>query len=685
MAKGISIDLIVDPKKAIAGIGQVESKASSASETFGKIGKAASGAIVGLTAAAGVAAVGLGAAVVKSFSEYEQLAGGVTKLFGEADATVTKFAQNAAASAGLSTNAYLNTVTSFSASLITGLGGDQEAAARVADVAITDMADNANTFGTSVDSLQLAYQGFAKGNFSLLDNLKLGFGGSQQGMADLINTSGVLGDSMTVTAQTVKDVSFDKMIEAIHVVQEGMGIAGTTAKEAASTIAGSFDATKASISNLVTGLGSADADFDTLVGNVASNATNLIANVAPVIGRLAEAVPEVVPALISAIDEVLPMLLPMAANVITAVLQGIVQSAPALITGAVPIIMNLVTGILTMLPEILDAGIEVLIALVDGVTAAIPQLIPAAVDAMVGLVQALITNLPLLLQAGLQLIMALAQGLIAALPQLIAALPELILSIVGFLVDSIPLLIDAGIDLFLSLVDALPEIINGIVEAIPKIVTGLVVALVEAIPRLIEAGVKLFISLIENLPTIILEIINAVPDIIDGLVKAFSDPEVIGQLADAGGDLLRGLWEGISDLGEWLWGKVSDFFGGLVDNIKGFFGINSPSTLFAEFGGFMVEGLEKGLSGPNSLKGITKDLSKQVTAGFDGSLVATAKATVRAGYATDTSSTVPVPVPNVYVQNPFTGEYLLAKVGTVAQSQIDTNVYRARASQIGVR
>lgn len=599
MAKGVTVDLIVDPKKAIEGIGQVESKASGAAEKLSKFGGLVGASLAGLGAAAVAGAAALGTAAVKSFAEYEQLAGGVTKLFGEADDTVTKFAQNAATSAGLSTNAYLETVTSFSASLITGLNGDQEAAARAADQAITDMADNANTFGTSIESLQIAYQGFAKGNFALLDNLKLGYGGSQEGMAKLINDSGVLGDTMKVTAQTVKDVPFDKMVEAIHRVQESMGIAGTTAKEAASTIAGSFDATKASLDNLVAGLGNADSDFDTLVGNVTTNAQNLINNVAPVIGRLADALPAIVPVLISAIQTALPALIPLAANLIASVLQGIVQAAPALVTGAIPIILNLVTGILRMLPQILTAGIQVLLALVKGIAAALPQLIPAAIDALLGLVTALLNNLPLLIDAGIELVLGLALGLVDAIPQL--------------------------------------------VEAIPTIITSLITGLVGAIPKLVMAGVKLIVALVENLPAIIEGIISAVPQIIDALIKAFGDPKFWKALGDAGFALIEGLWEGIKGAADWLWKHLSSFFGDVIDNIKGLFGIHSPSTVFAGFGVNMIEGLEKGLSGPNHLGAIGQDLSKQVTAGFQGEIQLQARSalSLSSGTGTAAASTSP--------------------------------------------
>lgn len=627
--KGVTVDVTVDPRKAIEGIGLLEAKATGASDTLGKLGGIAGAALGGLAIASVAGAVALGAAVVSAYSEYEQLAGGVTKLFGDADTEVMQFARDAAQSAGLSTNKYLDTVTSFSASLISGLGGDQSKAAQIADMAITDMADNANTFGTSMEMLQTTYQGFAKGSFAMLDNLKLGYGGTAGEMARLINDSGVLGDAMTVTAETVKDIPFATMVEAIHQVQTGMNIAGTTAKEAAATIGGSFEATKASLQNLVLGLGDANADFGSLVGNLVTNANNLLNNVAPVIERLADAVPQVVPVLIAAVEKVIPALLPMAANLITSILSGLVQAAPALIQGAVPIVMSLVTGIVKQLPAILDAGLKILVALIQGISAALPTLIPAAISAVLGLVTALIDNLPLILEAGIQLVLGLAVGLIQAIPMLIEKLPEIIISIIEFVIGAIPMLIQAGIDLFISLVGALPEIIIAIVSAIPKIIEGVIGAVIGAIPLLIEAGIGLFVSLVENLPTIIIEIVKAVPQIIGGIVTALMNS--FPKLVSVGSDLIRGLWDGIRNMGDWLWRQIRGFFGGVIDGVKALFGIHSPSTVFAGIGDNLVAGLEKGLSAPNHLGQIMGSLADQVTGGLTADIAVNARANVAAG------------------------------------------------------
>ena len=217
--------------------------------------------------------------VVRQYADYEQNIGGIETMFkGSAD-KMKGYAAEAYKTAGLSANEYMSQVTSFSATLLQGLGGDTEKAADYAQMAMTDMSDNANKFGTNISEIQRAYQGFAKQNYTMLDNLKLGYGGTQSEMARLINDSGVLGNTMKVTAENVNQVSFDKIIQAIHVMQERMGVAGTTALEAEKTISGAVGMLKASWANLLTGLGSADADISKLVGNVMHSFQTVVKNI----------------------------------------------------------------------------------------------------------------------------------------------------------------------------------------------------------------------------------------------------------------------------------------------------------------------------------------------------------------------------------------------------------------------
>ena len=317
---------------------QAEESHVNISKAFGKIGKAA--VAVGKTMAVGLGAAataigGVAKASLESYAEYEQLVGGVDTLFKDSSKKVQEYADNAYRTAGLSANEYMDTVTSFSASLLQGLDGDTERAAEIANRAITDMSDNANKMGTDMSMIQNAYQGFAKQNYTMLDNLKLGYGGTASEMARLINDSGVLGDAMEVTAESVKDVSFDKVIEAIGVVQDRIGITGTTAKEAASTIEGSTKAMKSAWTNLLTGLGSEDADLsglmDKFVNSVITMGNNIIPRIKLIFNGISKAVGKLMPKLSEQLPSLLQDLLPGLIEGAVALFNGLVEALPTLL------------------------------------------------------------------------------------------------------------------------------------------------------------------------------------------------------------------------------------------------------------------------------------------------------------------------------------------------------------------
>lgn len=253
----------------------------------------------------GTALVETGKQAITSFAEYEQLVGGVETLFKDSAGIVMKYAENAYKTAGLSANLYMETVTGFSASLLQGLGGDTARAAKIADLAVTDMADNANKMGTSIDLIRNAYQGFAKDNFTMLDNLKLGYGGTASEMARLVNETGVMGTAFKATAQNVKDIPFDKMIEAIHKVQENMGITGTTALEASDTIQGSVNSMKSAWSNFLTSMASGNGDMKASLDRFIDSALTVSKNVIPRIKEVAESFKRLASSLI---NEILPKL-----------------------------------------------------------------------------------------------------------------------------------------------------------------------------------------------------------------------------------------------------------------------------------------------------------------------------------------------------------------------------------------
>lgn len=623
-----------DTSEAADDMGEeVEDAGDSAEKSenkFSKLGgvlKTVGAAMGAVAVAAGAAAVKLGKEVIAAYADYEQLVGGVDTLFKDSSRQLQTYAANAYKTAGLSANDYMETVTGFSASLIQSLGGDTEKAVKYADMAITDMSDNANKMGTDMSSIQNAYQGFAKQNYTMLDNLKLGYGGTKQEMERL------LADAEKISGVKYDISSYADVVEAIHVMQESMDIAGTTAKEAEATISGSMNALKSAVSNLIVGFGDANADMELMCGNMVDAFKTVVENITPVIENIIASLPTVLDALLTAVGELLPTLLESVTELFSQVLSTILSLLPQLIPAAVQALMTIVNTLIENLPLLIDAAVQLVTTLVTGIGDALPTLIPAAVQAIVTIVQGLVDSLPMILDAALQLITGLAQGLLNALPVLIAALPEIINGIITFLLDSIPQIIETGIQLLTSLVTALPEIITAIVEAIPKIIDGIITAVLNAIPQIIQAGidllisliqalpqiittivqaipqiisgivnalvgnidkiimagVELFVSLIENLPTIIVEIVKAVPQIITGIVSAFGS--LMYKIVEIGGNIVKGLWSGIQQLASWLWNKVSGWISSIWDGICDFFGIHSPSKEMAWVGEMLVKGL----------------------------------------------------------------------------------------------
>lgn len=616
-----------DMEEEIDDAGDAADKSSGKFEKFGSVLKGIGAAMGAVAVAAGAAAVSLGKEVIAAYADYEQLVGGVDTLFKESSQELQTYAANAYKTAGMSANDYMETVTSFSASLISSLGGDTEAAVKYADMAITDMSDNANKMGTDMELIQNAYQGFAKQNYTMLDNLKLGYGGTKTEMERL------LADAQAISGIEYNIDSYADVVEAIHVIQDSMGIAGATAAEAENTISGSINSLQAALQNMLVGFGDANADMNMLCQNMVDALKNVIKNVTPVIENMVKVLPTVTDALLTAFADLLPSLLDTVTQLFTQILNTILTLLPQLIPAAVSAIMTIVQALIDNLPLLVDAAVQLVVSLVEGIGSALPQLIPAAVQAIVTIVQGLIENLPMILDAALQLIMGLAEGLLTAIPILIEALPSIILAIVDFIIgaipqiieagiqlltslvsalpeiitaivaaipqiiegiitavlDSIPQLVQAGIDLLVALIQALPEIITTIVAAIPEIIGSIVNALINSIPQIVQAGVQLLVSLIKNLPTIIVEIVKAVPQIISGLVSAFG--KGVSQLAEVGANLVRGLWQGIQSLASWLWNKVSGWISSIWDGICDFFGIASPSKEMGWVGEMLVEGL----------------------------------------------------------------------------------------------
>ena len=408
------------------------------------------------------ALVDLSKQAIQGFAEQEQLIGGVDTLFKESSKQVQQYANEAYKTAGLSANEYMETVTSFSASLLQSLGGDTAKAAAYADRAVTDMSDNANKMGTNMTSIQDAYQGFAKQNYTMLDNLKLGYGGTKTEMERLI------ADASAMTAEQEKlnvavdagDLSFGNIVNAISVVQEHLGIAGTTATEAATTIEGSAKAMKSAWQNLVTGMANENLDLSALIENFVESIQtflddNLIPRIQIMLPRMVEALTQLIGAMTPYIAPALQMLLPVIVQGIGALISGIVQALPAVVSAISEVIPMIVDQLVTLLPQITASGVEIIAALVSGIGENLPALIPAAVDAIIAVASTLVANVDKIILAAGDLLSGLIQGLIEAIPRLIYRLPEIIIAITSGLLKGMGSIIDVGVQLIRGLFEGI--------------------------------------------------------------------------------------------------------------------------------------------------------------------------------------------------------------------------------------
>lgn len=517
----------------------------------------------------GSAFIKIGKQALDSYADYEQLVGGVETLFKDNASTVENYANNAYKTAGLSANEYMETVTAFSASLLQSLNGDTAKSAEVADMAITDMADNANKMGTSMDMIQNAYQGFAKQNYTMLDNLKLGYGGTKSEMERL------LADAQKISGVKYDISNLNDVYQAIHVIQGELGITGTTAKEASTTIQGSVSAMKSAWQNMLTGIADDNADFDGLINNLVDSIGTAAENIMPRVQIIIDGVIALVGQLGEKIVEHLPEILEACSNILTQLIDSIGTFAPQIGAAAFQIVNVLITGIASNLPAILEAGIELLVELINGISQTLPQLIPVMVDAVLSMAETLIDNIDTIIEAGIELIIALAEGLIEALPKLIEKIPTIIEKLVTKLTN--------------------PEMIGKIIQAAARLIVELGIGLIKAIPQLL----------------------SKIPQIISTIVKGLMNG--VRSLKDVGKNLLKGLWEGMSGLGTWLWNKVKGMLNGLTDKIKNFFGIHSPSTLFKdEIGENLALGLGEGFT--DTMKNVTTDMQNAIPTEFDTSM-----------------------------------------------------------------
>lgn len=473
---------------------------------LGKLGSIAKTGLKTVAVATGVVAsafAGIVTASVNARGEIEQSLGGVETLFKDSADKVIKNANNAFKTAGMSANEYMQNVTSFSASLLQSVAGDTNKAADIADMAMTDMSDNANKMGTSMEAITDAYQGFAKQNYTMLDNLKLGYGGTKTEMERL------LADAQKITGIKYDINNLSDVYEAIHVIQGELGITGTTAKEASETLQGSFSAMKASWNNFLSGAGD--------LSQVVDTATDVVKNVVRIVN---EAIPDIV----SSISKSLPELLELGGE----------------------ILQQLIQGIITYLPELMNSAGQILSSLAQGIIQTLPQLLPVVLQIIQTLITNLTNSLPQIIQVGFQVILQLATGIAQMLPTLIPEAVNCIVTLVEGLLDNIDQLIDAGIQLIIGLAEGLINALPTLIEKIPVIIEKLINAIVRNLPKIVEAGIKLVVMLAKGLIQAIPQLLSKIPEIIGAIVKGLG--EGVSKVAEVGKNIIQGLWNGISNM-----------------------------------------------------------------------------------------------------------------------------------------
>ena len=606
-ARGIK-SVIGSVKNMNESMKDATNSASKMSSVMKGIGSSAIKVGKGLAVAGAAAATAVTALVSKSvgaFADYEQLTGGVETLFGAGGRSVEEYAQSVGKSvsdiqgkydslmsaqnvvlenankaymtAGMSANEYMDTVTGFSASLISSLGGDTNKAADYANSALVDMSDNANKMGTDMESIKNAYQGFAKQNYTMLDNLKLGYGGTQEEMKRLLS------DAEKLTGQRYDISSFADITQAIHAIQTQMDITGTTAKEASTTISGSWGSLKAAFQNVLVGLTTGgdmfDQSLDALINTAVTFGQNIIpaikgalSGVGYLIEGLAPVIGETIPPLI---NDLAPTLANSAVSLISSLVNGLTQNATQFSECLSNMIIVAVAGISTVVPQLLDAASKIVSNLMQGLTNSMPQIVNGAVTLIEGLVNGLVNNIPLLIMGAVQLVASLANGLI----------------------ENLPRIIDAGVNL----------------------ITGIISASYSMMPQIIQTGVQLVVNLAIGLVQAIPQLITALPQITGSIVNGFMSINWF----DLGLQLIKSIWEGIKSIGSEMWNgvkeKTSELWGGVKNVVSE--KLNNIKSAYDAHGGGLKGATFAAIEGVKEYYRTGYDAINQLTGGKLGEVV----------------------------------------------------------------
>ena len=600
--------LRLDSSQYEDGLNDASNKAKSIGSAVSTGFKVTAGVTAAAFSTAGVAVANLTKQAVSSYAQFEQLEGGVQKLYGSAADELMGYAKNAFATSGMSMNQYMETATSFSAALVSSLEGDVSEAAKITDVAMRAISDNVNVFGSDFSSVQTAFQGFAKQNYTMLDNLKLGYGGTKEEMERLIDDANEYRASIGQTSDLTID-SFSDVVQAIQSVQEKQNIAGTTASEAMRTIEGSATATKAAWDNVITAVGRGEGlseAFDALTTSIFGKADGE--------GLLNQVIPRIETALSGVGDFIAkgaPFIVAKIPELFTAILPAFLQATTDMVSNIAGVLPDAFS---TLFDFVFTEGINLLNGLAEGVQAGLPVFLEQALPMLLSFTENLRSNFGTLVDAGLELIVSLANGLIAALPTLIEYVPQIVTNIAGLINDNAPKLIETAFNLIIALGQGLINSIPVIIANAGNIITAIVsvfqafnwVDLGSKAVQMISDGIRALVSM----PGEIFR--NIGQNIINVFKNGFS-------WSGLGKAIIDGIVSGIKGAGRAIGDTLMGFAKDAWSSVKKFFGIASPSKLMRDtIGKFIPAGMAEGIEeNSDSVAKAMSDLSDLTTSSFD--------------------------------------------------------------------
>ena len=551
----------------------------------------------------------LGKSALEAVSSMEQNIGGVETLFKDSAQAVIDSANIAYKTAGMSANEYMSTVTSFSASLLQSLGGDTEKAAQIADMAIIDMSDNANKMGTSMELIQNAYQGFAKQNYTMLDNLKLGYGGTKTEMERLIADANKVKEANGEMADLSID-SFADVTEAIHIIQEEMGITGTTAKEAASTIEGSVNSAKAAWDNFLTGSITAEEFAESF----STAAFVILKNLAEIIPRLASTIPAIAVSLCqqlaTAVQEGGSEMLSSAGTfMLNSLTNGIVVGIPQLLAQGSEMLHQYQSVIQTNFPVIMQNGVSIITNLLTGILSAAPQIIAQVGEMMTTWVDTVLGMLPTILDSGSQMIQNLLQGLVENAPKILQQAFDMTSNFIQTILSHLPSILQAGVNLILNLLSGLVQAAPQIIQQAAQMLAEFISTIASHLPEILQKGIEIVGELIAGLISRIPDVISSTIDIISSIQESFDNIDWVSIGLNIIDGIVSGIISAAGSLVDAAVGAAED----AVEAVKDWLGIASPSKLMRdEVGKYMARGMGIGFETNVPTEEMTDRVSRSV-------------------------------------------------------------------------